>query len=1853
MKSKRWGKRMFALLLSAVMTFGAIGMPASAENLPETNAAEESITQEMVTGTEVSGRTGLCEHHPQHDGQCGYVEALAGIECTHVHTDDCYTTEMPEDGQPPEADQPPEVELPPESEEGREEGTVSGDVIRREIARTEKPVRTAAVTQDGDKGSGEKVLNCSHVHDSQCGYAEIVEGQPCGYVCSICNPMEQDKAAVLVEEPSAYAVGDRIYFFAWVLDENGKELTGASKYEPGLIGAGGQEGQKHTSLNQSGAGILQMLQTANQTYTYFQYGQNNDYKDYTGGNLTLTEQGTILKVFLARKDGTQETRIELIKPGAAGYPVDPMNPSNNSVYKKTMIHGKISSKGKPVAQAEVSITNTEHSSLTKSTQTDSSGNYNLEIWQSWFGTADLVADKIGYKIESNHTFKAFNYWNTTSSYDFEAVSLAGDGDKVLLGGITGTAAANAISLEITAPGTQTQIIKPNSDRKYEYVMMESEYAGKTLRITPRARSFKFKPAYQDVSYDSYVGGAAVDFVSEADGAKELWVNTVDQANKSLPGVSLLIQTGDSFEYGTTNAGGQAQIFLYDAYYTGRKITVIPSKPGYQFIPSFTTLNFSDGVTEFDISFTGKSAAVSKSLEVIVNDKLGKPLSNVDVKLNTKTPVTGKTNGSGVAKFTGLTADLFTGGAASVSCTVSGETYQDKTVTFDTLGVVVLTPGEAGNNNDKTYLIQVSAKPAEGGTVTGGGEVPAGQMANVSAIANTGYEFVDWKSPLGITESNSPQFTFNPAMGGVSPILIANFKENGGAVKPDIYTVTAVPNNAAYGTVSGGGEYLNGQIVILRAKAKENCRFTGWTKAGVSVSTNAEYRFTASAPGSGDFIAVFERDAVNYKVLFQSNGGSTVAFQMVPENETIQEPKNPVKTGYQFRGWYQDEDFTQKWDFAVNTVTANMTLYAKWEAESQFYKVTVESDNEEYGTATGGGEYQEGAAVTVRAEAKEGYRFTGWMRNGKEIVSTDAVYSFIAPAQGEIKLTALFVSDETKNCTITFQTNGGSAIQPQTAAVGSKVKQPADPAKNGFRFQGWYSDEGLSRMWNFASDITTGDMTLYAKWVEDTIYTLIVEANDDSYGTVTGGGEYPKGAEVKIRAQHNPGYRFTGWMDSNGNMVSADEEYTVIIKEDKIKTIKLTAIFVSESTEDYDIIFQTNGGSEINNQRISEGGKVMKPRDPVREGYAFINWYQDEALNQRWDFSSDTVMGDMTLYAKWGYKFDGDITVDEIPRLTYTGTALKPVINAWDGDALLVLGKDYTVSYSNNTKATDVAVATVKGKGNYSNKGATKVNFVIDPYHLEGEDIAVSGKQYYAASPTKVTKPEIKVIFGKKTLSSKNDYTVTYYKGNQLTENQQPSEVKEPGTYTAVIEGKGNFAGMIKREIYLSDSSLILMDKASVKLKKSEEDKAVTGKYPWTGLQVTPQIESVKIGRTELIPDTDYTVSYGSNVEVGTGSVILRAKEGGTYAGEKTVHFQIIGQSISKAKPAAGSFLKSVVYTGEPIHQDQVKLEMKTGSGANAVVTELVKGKDYKVSYLNNANTNPGKVTMVFTGINSYSGTLKQTFTIAKPNLGGAQAGQFTATSESAATGVEQDRAGAVLQDLVVKYTPKNQVTGAALPERTLELGKDYTVSYQNNKNKTTETKKATVSITGKGNYSGRMKEKLEFSILSKDLASGDITVVVKDMLYSKSKKEYKPAVAVYDSGKKLANNADVKISWQDNTELTEAAVVTIEAGTKGDYTGTREQKFRIYEKDIKSAVVVLAEDQKKPYFNGQQQKPEVIKVTVKNLELTKEQYLVSYGPNTNKGTGTVTVTGLGEYGGSKTVKFSILPKWLQALTQKS
>ena len=115
------------------------------------------------------------------------------------------------------------------------------------------------------------------------------------------------------------------------------------------------------------------------------------------------------------------------------------------------------------------------------------------------------------------------------------------------------------------------------------------------------------------------------------------------------------------------------------------------------------------------------------------------------------------------------------------------------------------------------------------------------------------------------------------------------------------------------------------------------------------------------------------EPVKYTVTFETNGGSKISAVEVLENSGITEPESPTKDGHDFGGWYLDTELTQAVNFETLKVTANTTLYAKWDVRS--YTVSFNT--------MGGSEIAEatveyGKAVTIPANpTKEGYDFAGW------------------------------------------------------------------------------------------------------------------------------------------------------------------------------------------------------------------------------------------------------------------------------------------------------------------------------------------------------------------------------------------------------------------------------------------------------------------------------------------------------------------------------------------------------------------------------------------------------------------------------------------------------------------------------------------------------------------------------------------------------------------------------------------------------------------------------------------------------------------------------------------------------------
>ena len=169
--------------------------------LPATALAEES----GQTGGGVTA-SGLCEHHPAHDDECGYTEGTAGTPCSHEHTDDCYTEvtdcvhEHTEDCYP--------------------QNSVSGN--NATSSNADEPTECTHVCSE-ESGCITKQLNCQHEHDEDCGYTPATAGTPCGYVCEICGAEDNSAEAMTVERVQAMI--DALPDAEEITEDNAEEVT--------------------------------------------------------------------------------------------------------------------------------------------------------------------------------------------------------------------------------------------------------------------------------------------------------------------------------------------------------------------------------------------------------------------------------------------------------------------------------------------------------------------------------------------------------------------------------------------------------------------------------------------------------------------------------------------------------------------------------------------------------------------------------------------------------------------------------------------------------------------------------------------------------------------------------------------------------------------------------------------------------------------------------------------------------------------------------------------------------------------------------------------------------------------------------------------------------------------------------------------------------------------------------------------------------------------------------------------------------------------------------------------------------------------------------------------------------------------------------------------------------------------------------------------------------------------------------------------------------------------------------------------------------------------------------------------
>ena len=307
-------------------------------------------------------------------------------------------------------------------------------------------------------------------------------------------------------------------------------------------------------------------------------------------------------------------------------------------------------------------------------------------------------------------------------------------------------------------------------------------------------------------------------------------------------------------------------------------------------------------------------------------------------------------------------------------------------------------------------------------------------------------------------------------------------------------------------------------------------------------------------------------APTYAVTLNTNGGTIADGKDVTGytygvGATL--PTDVTRTGYTFKGWYDNENLTGSPVTAIGGAeTGNKEYWAKWEINQ--YTITFDTnDGSEIAPIT----QDYGTKITAPADpTRKGYTFKGW---DKEIPETMPAENITVKAQWEIN-----------QYTITFDTNGGSEITPITQDYGTEITAPDNPTRKGYTFKGWDKE--------IPETMPAENMTVKAQW-EINQYTIAFDTNGGSeiapitqdYGT-------------EITVPDNPtrkGYTFKGW----------DKEIPKTMPAENI-TVK-----AQWETNQYTIAFDTNGGSEIAPITQDYGTKITAPDNPTRKGYTFKGW----------------------------------------------------------------------------------------------------------------------------------------------------------------------------------------------------------------------------------------------------------------------------------------------------------------------------------------------------------------------------------------------------------------------------------------------------------------------------------------------------------------------------------------------------------------------------------------------------------------------------------------------------------------------
>ena len=542
------------------------------------------------------------------------------------------------------------------------------------------------------------------------------------------------------------------------------------------------------------------------------------------------------------------------------------------------------------------------------------------------------------------------------------------------------------------------------------------------------------------------------------------------------------------------------------------------------------------------------------------------------------------------------------------------------------------------------------------------------------------------------------------------------------------------------------------------KEKTSTSYTGYTLVGWFDENGNQFDF--STPITSDMTLTAKWEVKKLTLTFYGQNGTTVVKTMEVTYNTVWKDiadllptEIPTTDGYKFNGeWY-----------GSLTTTSPISATAKITSDKQYYPGVIAPMNDIEGTWTGTDSKNNaftmevdaatqtvtitvvnGAEITEYKVASVYYKnFSGTFKMAVRYTigdsTTKTTLTLTAQADGTFKGSSnslVLKKEGAKTFTVTFDSNGGSAVDAQTIAKDATAQKPEDPTKDGFTFAGWYNGETL---YDFATPVT-GDITLTAKW-EEAAATYTVTFDTGNAATTT--TQTVVAGELVVAPTTNiskpSGATLVGWFDENGNQF--DFENTPITFD-----ITLTVKW------GYTVTFYYKQGDTSTTKEV-----VVERNTPIPE-----NEIPEPELNEGYVFSG-TWHGGSGLAAA---PIDINANITKATKL-YPGVIEKDTIadlaGTWIGESD---GTAYTftinVAVDENKEVTGVTVEVLMGDTPITpasvqyNTNSTNMRLVIK-YYKEG---STSAKQFAidynkTAGTVKLYSPEIDL---EKVLPS---YTVTF------------------------------------------------------------------------------------------------------------------------------------------------------------------------------------------------------------------------------------------------------------------------------------------------------------------------------------------------------------------------------------------------------------------------------------------------------------------------------------------------------------